>query len=188
MRVVAGELGGRRLVAPPGRGTRPTADKVRGALFSSLASLIDLEGAVVVDLFAGSGALGIEALSRGAATATFVELDRRAASVITRNLATLGLQWATPDRPRAAVRTADAVALAAAPEVAGADVVFADPPYAFDGWPRLLAHLAAGGFAGLLVAETGGPLDLPAGWDALRRKAYGSTVVTMVRPATGERS
>ena len=76
MRVVAGELGGRRLVAPPGTDVRPTTDRVREAIFNSLGSLGVVEGAVVADLFAGSGAVGIEALSRGAAHCTFVENDR----------------------------------------------------------------------------------------------------------------
>src|SRR5437764_414764 len=89
-RIVAGVLGGRRIVAPPGRGTRPTSDRVREALFSILGADA-VEGARVLDLFAGSGALGIEALSRGAASATFVESDPRAAAAIDRNLEELGL-------------------------------------------------------------------------------------------------
>ena len=83
MRVIAGTLGGRRLKAPPGRGTRPTSDRVREALFAMLG---DLDGARVLDLFAGTGALGIEALSRGAASAVFVERDARAAAVLRANL------------------------------------------------------------------------------------------------------
>src|ERR671934_2307496 len=89
MRVVAGRFGGRRLRAPRGRDTRPTSDRVREALFSILGPM---EDARVLDLFAGSGALGIEALSRGAAHATFVERDRAAADVIRRNLATVGAE------------------------------------------------------------------------------------------------
>ena len=87
MRVVAGEFGGRRLQAPRGRATRPTADRVREALFSMLG---DVGGARVLDLYAGSGALGIEALSRGAASAVFVDSEARAAEAIRRNLDTLG--------------------------------------------------------------------------------------------------
>src|SRR5258706_7562012 len=90
MRVVSGTAKGRKLVAPAGRSTRPTSDRVREAIFSMLASLDALEGAIVVDLFAGSGALGIEALSRGAAHATFYELDREAVAAIETNLATTG--------------------------------------------------------------------------------------------------
>lgn len=88
LRVIAGELGGRRIAAPPGRGTRPTADRVREALFSIVGPVAGLN---VLDLFAGSGALGIEALSRGAATATFVESDHPALGVIRQNLSVLGL-------------------------------------------------------------------------------------------------
>lgn len=88
LRVIAGEFGGRRIAAPPGRGTRPTADRVREALFSMVGPV---DGLDVLDLFAGSGALGIEALSRGAATATFVETDHKAQGVIRQNLAVLGL-------------------------------------------------------------------------------------------------
>ena len=88
-RVIAGSAGGRRFSAPAGQGTRPTTDRVREALFSALAP--ELPGAAVLDLFAGSGALSIEALSRGAARAVLVERDRRAAAVASRNLEQLGL-------------------------------------------------------------------------------------------------
>ncbi len=120
MRVVAGRLGGRRLAAPSGRDTRPTSDRVREALFAILG---DLDGLRVLDLFAGSGALGIEALSRGAASAVFVERAPRAAEVVAGNLAALGLE--------ASVVRADARrALRDASERADAyDLVFLDPPY-----------------------------------------------------------
>ncbi len=105
MRVIAGTRGGRRLVAPDGADTRPTADRVREATFNALASLDALVDAEVVDLFAGSGAMGIEALSRGAAHATFVDDDRRAIEAVEANLAATGLaDRATvvrgPARPR----------------------------------------------------------------------------------------
>jgi 16S rRNA (guanine966-N2)-methyltransferase len=113
--VIAGEKGGRRLLAPPGRGTRPTSDRVREAAFSMLESMRVVEGARVWDLFAGSGAMGIEALSRGASHATFVEDARGAVSVLRANLATLGY-----GRPRATVVEADVLgwvsAQARAPE------------------------------------------------------------------------
>jgi 16S rRNA (guanine(966)-N(2))-methyltransferase RsmD len=121
MRVVAGSLGGRRLHAPPGRGTRPTADRVREALFSILG---DVSGLSVLDLFAGSGALGIEALSRGAASAAFVDSGGRAVAAVKRNLSELGLE--------APVIRRDALAFLADPGSApGApyDLVFVDPPY-----------------------------------------------------------
>jgi 16S rRNA (guanine966-N2)-methyltransferase len=180
VRVVAGTLRGRHLQAPPGQGTRPTSDRVREAVFSSLESHVGLAGAAVVDLFAGSGALGIEALSRGASRALFVERDARAAAVIARNLELLGLT-----APGVTVRRADALTAAGGPEVAAADVVFADPPYAFDGWTALLTAIRDGGATGIVAAETGAPVTVPAGWVSVREKVYGSTVVTMLRPLPG---
>jgi 16S rRNA (guanine966-N2)-methyltransferase len=128
VRVVAGEFRGRRLAAPRGRGTRPTADKVREALFSMLG---DVSGARVLDLYAGSGALGIEALSRGAESAVFVERDARAAAVIDRNLASLGLDEE--------VLRQDAVRFLAR-STGTFDLVFCDPPY--DAASRLAGPLA----------------------------------------------
>ena len=117
MRVVAGEFKGRRLHAPRGAGTRPTADRVREALFSILG---DVSGARVLDLYAGSGALGIEALSRGAESALFVERDRRALAALRRNLDAVGAD--------AEVRSQDALRFMAHPEGVF-DLVFCDPPY-----------------------------------------------------------
>lgn len=125
MRVVAGNFKGRRLVAPRGIRTRPTADRVREALFSILG---DVSGARVLDLFAGSGALGIEALSRGAASVEFVEKDRRAVTAIQRNLAAVGAP--------ATVRTRDVLRFLERPG-GPYDLVFCDPPY--DSAPAL-AH------------------------------------------------
>ncbi len=135
MRVIAGSAGGRRLTAPPGRSTRPTSDRVREALFSALADQV--AGAVVCDLFAGSGALGIEALSRGASFVVFVDDDRRATRAVTENLSALRL------RAAARVLTADAARFCADPlDALGAhrdrakglpgpfDLILADPPYA----------------------------------------------------------
>jgi 16S rRNA (guanine966-N2)-methyltransferase len=124
VRVIAGSLGGRRLKAPPGRATRPTSDRVREALFSTLGGL---DGERVLDLFAGSGALGIEALSRGAGSAVFVERDARAVAVLRENLQALAI-----DTDRAEVRRGDALRAlrAAAANDELYDLVLIDPPYA----------------------------------------------------------
>jgi 16S rRNA (guanine966-N2)-methyltransferase len=123
MRVIAGRFGGRRLSAPPGRDTRPTADRVREALFSTLGPL---DGEVVLDLFAGSGALAIEALSRGAGRALLVERDPRAAAVIRSNLDAIGVG-------ESEARVVQAPAHAALRDARARgdtyDLVFLDPPY-----------------------------------------------------------
>ncbi len=121
MRVIAGTAGGRPLRSPRGHRTRPTADRVREALFSSLGA--ELAGARVLDLFAGSGALGIEALSRGAAWATFVERDPKALAVVAANLASTGLA------SRASVVRGEAARFCAEPRGGPFDLVFCDPPY-----------------------------------------------------------
>ena len=118
MRIVAGEFKGRTIRAPAGRSTRPTADRVREALFSILGPL---DGERVLDLFAGSGALGIEALSRGAASAVFVDSDPRAADAVRRNLESLGAT--------AAVHRRDAFAYLRSARERPFDLVFLDPPY-----------------------------------------------------------
>jgi 16S rRNA (guanine966-N2)-methyltransferase len=167
MRVVAGELGGRRLVAPGGTTTRPTTDRVREAIFNSLGSAGLLEGAVVADLFAGSGAVGIEALSRGAARCIFVERERAALLALDENLDALGL------RDRSKVISADAVSAAASID---ADIVLVDPPYDFDGWADLLERIGAD----LVVAESGAVVEPPPGWTVWRDKKYGRTRVTFL--------
>ena len=121
-RIVAGVARGRRLTVPT-KGTRPTADRVREAVFSALAARIDLDGARVLDLYAGSGALGLEALSRGAAHVVLVEADARAAAVARANVAAVGL-------PGASVRTSRVASLLAGGTDAPFDLVLADPPYA----------------------------------------------------------
>jgi 16S rRNA (guanine966-N2)-methyltransferase len=178
MRVVGGEARGRRFDAPPGRTTRPTSDRVREAIFTVLGSLpagaeVPIAGATVIDLFAGSGAFGIEALSRGAAGATFVDRDRQSVATIRANLAALRLD------ERATVVAADALRwLGRATPV---DLVLCDPPYAFVQWPELLSLLVP--VAGVAVVETGAPLDLGPEWEVLREKQYGGTVVVVARPA-----
>ena len=133
MRIVAGQFGGRVLRAPPGADTRPTSEKVREAVF---AILPDVAGGHVLDLFAGSGALGIEALSRGAAHATFVDSGKAALAAIRANLATLGIA------DRATVIAGDAVAVAGRPAAVPWSLVLIDPPYASDLAVRAGAALA----------------------------------------------
>lgn len=176
MRVIAGEFGGRTLMAPDGLTTRPTTDKVRQAVFNSLHSMGVLEGAVAADLFAGSGALGIEALSRGAEHCTFVERDRSALQALRHNLQTLGIEG------RATVHATDV--LAWLPAMRGVDIVFADPPYDFDAWPTLLGLVAD---ASLVVAEADDPVAAPDGWTQLRARRYGRTWVTVLERDALER-
>lgn len=175
MRVVAGTARGRRLVTPPGTDVRPTTDRVREAVFNALGSLGAIEGARVLDLFAGSGALGIEALSRGASHATFVERDRRARVTIEANVATTGLA------DRASISAGDAVqALARTAEQF--DLVLLDPPYAFADWAGLFDRLDERTSAGaVIVAESDRAVDAPPWGEFVRAKTYGSTVVTLVR-------
>jgi 16S rRNA (guanine966-N2)-methyltransferase len=177
VRVVAGELRGRRIVAPAGATTRPTTDRVREAVFNALGSLGVIDGAAVADLYAGSGAMGIEALSRGAASCTFVERDRDALRALRENIDSLGLA------ERSRVTGGDVLAVAAAVH---ADVVFVDPPYDFDAWERLLTALRAP----FLVAESGRPLGETAlaasGWAPTRAKRYGRTWVTFLQPTDDE--
>lgn len=121
-RIIGGALGGRRIAAPPGAGTRPTSDRVREAIFSALEARIELDGVHVLDLYAGSGALGLEAASRGAARVVLVEHDRRAAATIRRNVADLGLDGVVTVAARAVSAVLDG-------PPADADLVFLDPPY-----------------------------------------------------------
>lgn len=174
MRVVAGALRGRTIVAPEGSDTRPTTDRVREAVFNALASLEAVAEARVIDLFAGSGALGIEALSRGAIHCTFVERDRRALAAIHHNLESLGLI------DRATVVGGEVLARLA--QLPAADLIVADPPYGFDDWEELLVGLLAViQPEGLLVIESGRALGSHGGWEMVREKRYGRTWVTFLR-------
>ncbi|MGH3713317.1 MAG: 16S rRNA (guanine(966)-N(2))-methyltransferase RsmD [Micromonosporaceae bacterium] len=182
-RIVAGTLGGRRVTMPPGRGTRPTSDRVREALFSSLATLVELDGCRFADLYAGSGAVGIEALSRGAAHVLFVEQDPRTARVLRSNLATLSLE--------AAVVTAPVARAVAAPADAPYDVVFADPPYELPDAELAMVQdqLVAGGWLApdsVVVLErgtrSGSPTWVP-GLTGLRSRRYGETTLWYGRPS-----
>ena len=188
MRIVAGTLRGRSIAAPQGEGTRPTVDRVREALFSSLYSLRGgFEGANVLDAFAGSGALGIEALSRGSASAVFCERDAKAAAVTRANVEACGLG------SQAMVVQRDVMQAPPANQVAPFDLVFLDPPYAYDPAAVLAmvrsladAHALAGGAiivyehaitAKEAVAQAAGQ----AGFEFVASKKYGKTGVTTLR-------
>jgi 16S rRNA (guanine966-N2)-methyltransferase len=177
MRVIAGRWGGRRLQAPPGDATRPTSDRVREALFSVLGDRVD--GARVLDLFAGSGALGIEALSRGAAHATFVDSAPAAIRSLTANLSALGAD--------AEVRRADARRFLGAASANGRhyDLVFLDPPYRLAG--RLGGELAAAlpavlapGAVVVTESDRRAPLELELALIDERR--YGDTLIRIHGP------
>jgi 16S rRNA (guanine966-N2)-methyltransferase len=172
MRVVAGDLGGRKLVTPDGSDTRPTSDRVREAMFNSLFSLDAIEGARVLDAFAGSGALGIEALSRGAQHATFIETGRDALSALRENLETLQLG------AQSRVVPGDALAhlKRTAAEGSHYDLVLLDPPYGFEQWDELLAAVSVGA---RVVIESDREVVVPDSWEVHRRKRYGGTVVTL---------
>lgn len=174
MRVVAGQLRGRRLVSPPGRTVRPTRDGVREAIFGMLDSIGAVEGASVLDLFAGTGALGIEALSRGAAHVTFVERDPGVLSVLRANLDRLGL-----GEPTATVAGDDVLRFLErhAGGMPPADLALCDPPYAFSRWPELLGRLPAR----LVVVESGAELPTVDGWSVRNTRRYGGTLVSLLQ-------
>jgi len=176
-RIIAGAAGGRRLLVPP-KGTRPTSDRVREALFSALEADPGLHGAAVLDLCAGSGALGLEALSRGAGHALFVESDRRAAGVLRRNAAALGFAGTE-------VRVASAATVLAAPADRAYDVVLVDPPYDVPA-TEVAGWLAAAAAHGWLAAEAvvvveragrDGPFPWPPVMRAARERRYGDTTL-----------
>ena len=140
---------------------------MREAIFNSLGSAGLLDGALVADLFAGSGAIGIEALSRGAERCVFVERDRAALDALNDNLDALDL------RDRSKVLASDAMSVAATID---ADIVFADPPYDFDAWHDLLSRV----IADVVIAESGAAVAAPHGWEVTREKKYGRTRVTFL--------
>ena len=182
MRVVAGELRGRRIDGPDGEATRPTTDKVREAVFNALGSLGAVDDAIVVDLFAGSGALGIEALSRGAARCTFVENDRRVLGVVKTNVDTLGIAGSSTVLPFDIVRDmTSAGALRLREVLADATLVLADPPYGFLHWSEIFSAAESAARSVVLVIETETRSrvhdEVPQGWKLVRRRDYGRTTV-----------
>jgi 16S rRNA (guanine966-N2)-methyltransferase len=174
-RVIAGVAGGRRISVPTGRDTRPTSDRAREGLFATVGSLLgDLDGLRAADLFAGSGAVGLEALSRGASHVLLVESSAKAAKVIKANIQALGLTGAELLTDRAERVVAD-------PPAEPYDLVFADPPYAMsdaavlgllealrdNGW------LAPGALVAVERATRGEPVRWPAGYTESRARRYG---------------
>jgi 16S rRNA (guanine966-N2)-methyltransferase len=177
MRIVGGTARGRALRVPPGQGTRPTADRVRQALFNILGQRCD--GWEVLDLFAGTGALGLEAVSRGAARAVLVEQERRALEVLRANVQTVGagpqVEVLAATLPGALERLPDAAF----------DLAFADPPYAFDGWEALagpLVRVLRPGATAVLEHDRRTTLlgRLP-GLEGVDERRFGDTVVSFFR-------
>jgi 16S rRNA (guanine966-N2)-methyltransferase len=155
---------------------RPTSDRVREAIFDMLFSLGGVDGMMVADLFAGSGALGIEALSRGAASVTFVDRSPEAVDAVRTNLASVGLVDAEREGDAAVIR-AD-VGSWASSTASRFDLVLCDPPYDYDGWHSLVATLPGD----LAILESKGEITPPAGWGVIKTKRYGGTIVTVARP------
>ncbi len=174
--MIGGEFRGRRLSAPVTPSVRPTSDRAREAIFDMLFSLGGVDGLQVADLFAGTGALGIEALSRGASSVTFVDRDPASLDLIRQNLASVGLPDAERDGYATLIR-ADVDGWVGS-TVSRYDLVLADPPYAYDGWENLIRRLPGD----LVVLESGAELPEVDGWGVLKFKRYGSTIVTVARP------
>lgn len=191
-RIIAGSAGGRRLAVPPGRGTRPTSDRAREGLFGTVTAVLGtLAGSAVLDLYAGSGAVGLEALSRGATDVLLVESDPKAASVIRANATALGLPGA-----RVAVGRAEKVLARGPGDGLARDLVFADPPYSTAGaevtavLEALLAPgwLAPGALVAVERATRSGSLSWPPGYSPDRARKYGEATLWYGRAAGAVRS
>lgn len=182
VRIIAGVARGRPLLAPAGKDTRPTSDRAREGLFSTLGTLVEIEGARVLDLYAGSGAVGLEALSRGAAAAVLVESDMKAASVVKRNVEAVGL-------PGARV-VVDRVERYLGADAAAYDIAFLDPPYdvSDDIVARVLAAVTLTD-DGVLVVERSVRSPEPAwppGVERVRERRYGEGVLWYGRRVIAE--
>jgi 16S rRNA (guanine966-N2)-methyltransferase len=183
MRIVAGTLRGRPLAGPKHEGLRPTSDRVREAVFNILAhgsASVEIEGAVVLDLFAGTGALGIEALSRGATYCLFVEEDADARALIRRNVEAMGLTGITKIWRR------DATDLGPSGKLAPARLAFLDPPYGKGLSEKALAALALGGWlapGAIAIVEERAGIDVavPPGYAEVDRRSWGDTQALFVR-------
>lgn len=178
MRIISGAWRGRPLLAPRGQGTRPTADRAREGLFSMLASRLgSFEGLNVADLFAGTGALGLEALSRGAAHCTFIEKDRAALDILKRNIDSLGATNRATIRSQAAEH--------AAPPAAPADLILMDPPYRTGDAQAALDRIAGGPWlapGGWLSIETADePLAIPQALTIEAERRFGKARITLLR-------
>jgi len=175
---VAGSYGGRRLAVPTGDRTRPTTDRVREALFSSLEAMMDFDGARVLDGFAGSGGLGLEALSRGAASATLIEADPKVLTILRGNVALLGA-------PAEVIPGKVETVLAARTPTSPYDLVFLDPPYGIeeDVLAAVLTALGTNGWLSddpIVVVERGrrcAEPPWPTGMETMRSKRYGETTL-----------
>lgn len=186
MRIVGGEFRGRGLTAPHSRDIRPTSDRLRETLFDILMHRYGdwLEGGRVLDLFAGTGALGLEAVSRGAAFALFVEEDVVARGLVRRNIETLGLTGRTRIFRRDATRLGDAGT------VSPFDLVFADPPYGAGMGETALAAALAGGWlkpAAICVLEesTKAPVIVPDGFEELERRVVADSTLLFLQAPSG---
>jgi 16S rRNA (guanine966-N2)-methyltransferase len=183
MRIIAGRFKGSGIEAPKGLSTRPTSDKARQALFNVLehgAPAVDFEGARVLDLFAGSGALGLEALSRGARFCLFIDEDASARAAIRRNVEALGLTGATKIWRR------DATKLGEAGTLSRFDLVFCDPPYGKGLGERALAAAVQGGWIGkeavaVLEERAGIETSWPAQFKEIDRRRYGDTEIAIAK-------
>ena len=179
MRVIAGTARGRRLAAPAGDRIRPTGDRVRESLFNMLEVLVGFEGARVADLCCGTGAMGIEALSRGAASVVFVDSDARSLRTTTANLEATGFGHLGPSsQPAVRLESSDVVGWARRLGADAADVALVDPPYEWAQWQELMAALD--GKVEVVAAEADHEIDAVPAWDVHRSRRYGGTVVTVL--------
>lgn len=179
MRIVSGIYGGRRLSVPKGRDIRPTSDKVRGAMFNTLGGYVDFDGACVLDIFCGTGALGLEALSRGAERCVFVDKEKLSLDLARENAAALSAESMCDFK----IADASKVHMTRARLF---DLVFLDPPYAKGLIVPSLDNLAQQGVLNegaicVLESEKGLILECPEGFEVLKDKAYGDTLVTYLR-------
>jgi 16S rRNA (guanine966-N2)-methyltransferase len=179
VRVIGGRSRGRRLAARLPKTVRPTSDRVREAIFDILGSLGGVDGLEVVDLFCGSGALGVEALSRGAASVTFVDHDPDALAAVRQNLHAVGLD----DASSTLVRASLPAWLQTGATASRFDLALCDPPYDFTDWLALLDALRAE----MAVLESAQAVALPSGWMVARERRYGGTLVTVAQ-RSGDRS